>query len=85
MIHASASKIAETIANDRDVLLAMNTFLAAANLGDAVGEILEALPAAIAASSPFESEADLTVTVHRETLLALHALALRRLPARGRA
>jgi hypothetical protein len=85
MIVASAAKISEIIAGDIELLCEMQRFLEAADMGNEVGALLDTLPEAIAAHGPFASEQDVEDAVERETLLALHSLALRRLPARGRA
>jgi hypothetical protein len=85
MIHADAARIASIIAADAALLHELHVFLDAV-IGEAdIGVILGELPAAIAAHSPFENEAALAATVRRETLLVLHALALHRMPAMGRA
>jgi hypothetical protein len=85
MIYATAARISEIIAGDLALLRAMHAFLEAADIGDGLGALLDELPAAIAVHSPFESEQDVVEVVRREMLLALHTLALRRLPAKGRA
>ena len=85
MIHATADEVASILAADHEMLRQMGAFLDAVT-GDAdVGPILAALPEMIAKSSPFEDERALVAVVQRETLQALHALALSRLPARGSA
>jgi hypothetical protein len=85
VIHATADQVAEAIANDAEMLRQMHHFVFAV-IGDAdIGEIIAALPQAVAGCSPFENEAALIEAVKRETLQALHALALSRLPARGTA
>lgn len=85
MIHADETKIAEIIAADSEMLRAMHRFLYLVIGDDDMDPILEALPAMIAAHSPFENEAALVAVVERETLRQLHKLALSRLPARGSA
>jgi hypothetical protein len=86
MIHADAARIASIIAADAAVLPELHVFLDAATLGDAdVGAILSELPARIAEGSPFPDERALTEAVRRETLRMLHALALHKMPAMGRA
>jgi hypothetical protein len=86
MIVATADQVASILAADMVVLRELRAFIEAATLGDDdISAILGALPARIAQGSPFADEAALTETVKRETLLVLHALALRRMPAMGRA
>jgi hypothetical protein len=85
VIHPDADQIAEVIANDHAMLRQMHRFLYAV-IGDAdIGAILEELPAAIAAHSPFADERALVAVVQRETLQALHVLTLSRLPTKGNA
>jgi hypothetical protein len=85
MIYADASRISEVIAGDAEMLRVLHAFIFAVIGDDDLGTILDDLPAAIAAYSPFEDEAALIEVVRVETLQALHALALSRLPARGSA
>jgi hypothetical protein len=47
--------------------------------------MLRALPEAVARHAPFADEAAMVEVVRRETLIMLHTLALRALPARGSA
>jgi hypothetical protein len=86
MITVTADRIASIIAADHAMLRQMHAFMEAASFDDAdIGAVLNELPAAIAAHSPFEDEGSLTEVVKSELLQALRALALRRLPARGTA
>ena len=85
MITATASEIAKAIVGDPALLRAMHGFVEKVT-GDAdIGALLDELPAAIAAHSPFVDEAAMTEAVKREMLLALSALALRVLPPQGNA
>jgi hypothetical protein len=85
MIAVTADRIASIIAADAAVLRQMSDFLDAVT-GDAdLGAILDELPEAVAACSPFEDEAALTEAVRRETLRMLHAITLHKMPAMGRA
>jgi hypothetical protein len=85
MIHATADQIKEIIVADPALLRALHDFLDAVtgDVGAEIDTILDELPSAIAQFSPFTDEATLTDVVRREMLLALHALGLRVLPAKG--
>jgi hypothetical protein len=87
MITATADQIKQIIVADPVLLRALHDFLDAVT-GDVVAEIdtiLDELPGSIAAHSPFATEASLVDVVRREMSKTLHALALHRLPASGRA
>jgi len=85
MITATADQISAIIVGNPVLLRELHAFLGAADIDDDLGAILDELPAAIAAHSPFADEAAMTEAIKRETLQALRALALRRLPAKGTA
>jgi hypothetical protein len=85
MITASAAEISKAIADDPALLRAMHDFINAV-IGDAdIGALLDDMAARIASLSPFEDEETLTATVKAAALYTLHALALRAMPAQGRA
>jgi hypothetical protein len=85
MITATAAEIAKAIVDDPALLRALHGFVEKVT-GDAdIGALLDELAVAAAQSSPFENEVALIETVRCETLQALHVLALRRMPAMGRA
>jgi hypothetical protein len=95
MIHASADQIKQLIVGDPFFLQGVRgafdqMFGADASRGLDVAKLtklLEVLPEAIAAHSPFADEADITGAgaVERETLRALHCLTFSARPAQGRA
>jgi hypothetical protein len=86
MIVATPDQIASTIAGNAELLRTVHGFLQAA-LGDVddLDALLGELAQRIAACGPFKDEVDMIATVKSETLQALRALTLRRMPAMGRA
>jgi hypothetical protein len=87
MIDISADQIRQIICSDTALLLALHRFFdtIAGDLDADFSALLDDLPLKVASGSPFATEADLTETVRREMLAALHGLALQMLPARGTA
>jgi hypothetical protein len=87
MITATAEQISKVIVGNPTLLRTLHDFLGAIS-GDVdadVETILEELPAAIAAHSPFEDHASVEEVVRREMLQALRMVALRTLPTKGTA
>jgi hypothetical protein len=85
VITATADRVNEIIAGDTTLLSELHRFLQAADIDNDLVAFLDELATAVAACSPFKDETDLIASVKRETLLSLHALALRVLPAKGNA
>jgi hypothetical protein len=87
MIEADASKITDVITGDPEMLRAVEGFLdAVLGLDDVdLDELLSDMAEAIARSGPFRNHEHMVVVVKRGMLLALHALALSRLPSQGQA
>jgi hypothetical protein len=87
MIHASTDHIRTVIAGDPVLLRALHDFFDAicGDLDADISVLLDDLPEAIAAYSPFVDEASLADVVKREMLAVLHGLTFRVLPPRGTA
>jgi hypothetical protein len=87
MIVADADQIRAVIAGDPVLLHTLHDFFDAicGDLDADISILLDDLPSAIAAHSPFASSANLAEVVRREMLAALHGLTLRMLPAKGTA
>jgi hypothetical protein len=85
MIAATAAEISKAIVDDPALMRALHGFVEKA-IGEAdIGALLDDMAARIAGLSPFPDEEALTATAKAVALFTLRALALRRLPARGRA
>jgi hypothetical protein len=84
VITASAEEIDAIIGADPELMAALRAFMAGAGDGDLSG-VLRALPQAVGAHAPFETEQDVVEAVKREKLILLHTMALYRLPVRGHA
>jgi hypothetical protein len=87
MIHVGAAQIRQIICSDTELLRVLHRFFdtIAGDLDADFNALINDLPKVVAAGSPFATEADLTETVRREMLSALHVLTLQMLPARGNA